>query len=224
MKTDYQIQQDVQDQLKWEPLLNAAQIGVAVKDGIVTLSGNVDSYFKKIHAENAAKKVIGVKAIAEDIQVGVSPLYKKSDSEIAQAVLNALKWHSSVPDDKIKVKVEDGIVTLEGEVEWDFQRRIAKEAIIGLPSVRMINNNITLKPVVTPENVKQRISSAFHRTASLDAGRINVEVLGSKVKLTGVVKSVSEKEDAVSAAWSAPGITEVQHMLNIEQPEYSFED
>ncbi|HEY5392708.1 MAG TPA: BON domain-containing protein, partial [Hanamia sp.] len=132
MKTDYQIQEDVMEELKWQPFLNASEIGVAVKNGIVTLSGHVDSYSKKLAAENAAKKVAGVKAVAEEIEVGISPSYNKTDAEIAEAVLNALKWHTAVQEDKIKIKVEDGYVKLEGEVEWEYQRTMAKTAIENL--------------------------------------------------------------------------------------------
>jgi osmotically-inducible protein OsmY len=129
MKTDIEIQKDVVEQLKWEPFLNAAQIGVAVKDGIVTLSGQVDAYSKKVLAEKTVKKVSGVKAIAEDIQVGISPAYKKTDTEIAAAVVNAIKWHTMIPDEKIKVSVEDGNVKLEGDVEWEYQRNQAKSLV-----------------------------------------------------------------------------------------------
>lgn len=224
MKTDYQIQKDVIDQLRWEPALHAEEIGVSVKDGVVTLSGIVDTYFKKSTAEMAVKKVPGVRAIAEDLQVGLSPAYKRTDAEIAKAVLDALKSHTSIPDEKIKVKVENGYVSLDGEVNWDFQRRLAKDAISGLPGVRFITNNLIVRPALSAENVKQRISAAFHRTASIDASKIKVEVSGSSVKLTGEVKSMAEIDDAVNAAWSAPGITQVQHLLKIEEPEYSFED
>ena len=144
MKTDSQIQQDVMEQLKWEPFLNAAQIGVAVKNGIVTLSGQVDSYAKKLAAENATKKIEGVKALAEDIQIGVLPLYSKTDSEIAEAVYNALKWHAAVQEEKIRIKVENGIVKLEGEVDWEYQRRNAQAAIENLIGVRLVINLITI--------------------------------------------------------------------------------
>src|SRR5688572_28588336 len=149
MKSDPQIQKDVMEQLRWEPFLNASQIGVSVKNGIVTLSGQVDSYSKKLTAENAAKKIAGVKAIAEDIQIGVSPSFNKTDAEIAEAVLNALKWHSSVQEEKIKIKVENGNVKLEGEVDWEYQRTSAKSSIENLVGVRSVTNLITLKPKVT---------------------------------------------------------------------------
>ena len=224
MRTDYQVQQDVIDQLKWEPALNSAQIGVAVKNGIVTLSGFVENYYKKTVAENAVKKISGVKAVAEDLQVGISPLNKKTDTEIAESVLNAIKLHVSVPEEKIKIRVEDGIVTLEGEVDWNFQRRIAQELLSGLSGVRSIVNNISVKPLVTPDSVKQRISAAFARQASIDAAKIFIEVNGTKVTLSGTARTHSELEDAVSAAWAAPGITDVINKIKVAAPEYSYEE
>src|ERR1035437_2550315 len=156
MKNDIDIQKDVMEQLKWEPFLNASAIGVAVKNGVVTLSGQVDTYSKKLAAEKAAKSVAGVKAVAEDIQLGSSPSYHKTDAEIAEAVLNALRWHSAVQEEKIKIKVEDGNVKLEGEVEWEFQRTNAKAAIENLTGVRSIINFITVKPKITPSEIQQK--------------------------------------------------------------------
>jgi len=224
MKSDSQIQKDVMEQLKWEPFLNASEIGVAVKNGIVTLSGNVDSYSKKITAENAAKKVAGVKAIAEDIQIGVSPAYNKTDMEIAEAVLNALKWHSAVQEEKIKIKVENGNVTLNGEVEWEYQRTSAKSAIENLAGVRSVFNLVSVKPKVSPSEIQLKISSAFHRSATIDSAKITADVAGSKVTLHGKVRSFAEKEDAEDAAWNAPGITSVESDLEIETPEYALEE
>ncbi|HEY0246554.1 MAG TPA: BON domain-containing protein [Mucilaginibacter sp.] len=222
MKTDFQIQTDVMDELKWEPFLNSSEIGVAVKNGIVTLSGQVDTYSKKLLAEKAVKRVAGVKAVAEEIQVGISPLYKKTDAEIAQAVLNALKWHSSVDETKLKIKVEDGYVKLEGEVEWEYQRSGAKSAIENLTGVRSVINLITVKPRVTPFEIQQKIGAAFQRSATLDAGKVTAEVTGSKVTLRGKVRSFSEQEDAENAAWAAPGVLSVESKLEIEDPEYAF--
>lgn len=222
MKTDAQIQKDVMDQLKWEPVLNAAEIGVAVKNGIVTLSGIVDSYARKTAAESGAKKVAGVRAVAEDIQVGVSPIFRRTDAELAQAVLNALKWDSLVPDENIKVKVEDSVVTLEGEVQWDYQRNAAKNDVENLTGVLRINNLITIKPAVVAGNIKQKIMGAFTRSANIDAEKVAVQVTGSKVSLTGKVRSIAEMDDAVNAAWSAAGVTAVDNRLEVEEEEYAY--
>jgi osmotically-inducible protein OsmY len=222
MKTDIQIQKDVMEELKWQPFLNSSEIGVAVKNGIVTLSGIVDSYSKKISAERAAKKVAGVKAIAEDLQIGVSPIYRKTDAEIAEAVLNALKWHSAVPEEKIKIKVEDGIVTLEGELEWEYQRVNARTAIQNLSGVRSVINHITIKPKLNPFELERKIDAAFHRHATVDASKISVSIVGSKVILTGKVRSFAESEDATDVAWAAPGVYQVENKLIIEEPELVF--
>jgi osmotically-inducible protein OsmY len=224
MKTDSQIQKDVMDQLKWEPFLDAPQIGGAVKNGIVTLTGQVDSYAKKLAAEKATKKVSGVKAIAEDIQIGVSPLYRKTDAEIAEAVLDALKWNMAVQEEKIKIKVENGNVRLEGEVEWNYQRTSAKDAIEKLAGVCSITNLITVKPKITPNNIRQKICAALQRNALVDAHNIMVDVDGGKVTLRGVVRSFIEKEDAEKAAWSAPGVTAVESRLQLEEPVYMFDE
>lgn len=222
MKTDDQIQKDVMEQLKWEPFLKASEIGVAVKNGVVTLSGHVDSYPKKLAAENAAKKIAGVKAIAEDIEIGVSPAYNRSDTEIAEAVLNAIKWHTAVRDEKIKIKVENGIVKLEGEVEWEFQRQKIRSAIENISGVRSILNLISIKPQVTPTDVERKIRAAFHRSATIDSGKVTAEVHGNKVILRGKVRSFTEKEDAENAAWAAPGVLSVESHLKIEDFEYAF--
>jgi osmotically-inducible protein OsmY len=222
MKTDIEIQEDVIEQLKWEPILNAAEIGVAVKHGIVTLSGVVDAYSKKRTAEIAVRKLSGVKAIVENIQVGFSPGFRKTDTEIAEAVLNALKWNSSVTDFQFKIKVEDGVVTVEGEVNWEYQRSAVRMAIEHLNGVRRINNLINIRSAVTPANVKQKILSAFHRSATIDADMISVELLDNRVVLRGKVRSFAEREDAVDAAWSAPGIRFVENRIIVEEEELVF--
>ena len=222
MKSDIQIQQDVMDQLKWEPGLNAAEIEVIVKNGIVTLSGTVDTYSQKITAEDAVKKIAGVKAIAEEIQVRISPSYRKSDSEIAEAVLFALKWNTSIPYEDIKVMVQDGVVSLEGEVEWDLQRITAKNAVKYLAGVRWINNYIVVKPRLKPNEIKQKITDAFIRSASIDSEKISVQTEGSKVILKGTVRTLGERDDAEQAAWSAPGVTSVEVDLVLEAEEFAF--
>jgi osmotically-inducible protein OsmY len=222
MKNDSQIQKDVIAQLNWEPILNAANIGVFVKDGIVTLTGIVDSYSKKLVAERVAKNTSGVKAIAEEIQVGISSSSRRTDTEIAEAILNALKWHSAVNENKIKIKVEDGVVTLNGEVEWDYQRRAAKKAIENLTGIRAIYNFISVTTTATPIDIKKKISDFFHRSATIDSDRVTVEIAGNKVILRGTVQSIKEKEDAELAAWSAPGIIDVDNRLEVSQEELVF--
>ena len=219
MKTDIEIQKDVIEQLKWQPILNAAEIGVAVKNGVVTLSGNVDAYSKKIAAEIATRKVSGVKVVAEDIRVGPSPDFRKTDTEIAEAVLNALKWNSSIPDQQFKIKVEDGVVTVEGEVNWEYQRSAVRMAIEHLTGVRRINNLINIRSAITPLNVKQKILSAFHRSATIDADMISVDLLDNRVVLRGKVRSFAERDDAVDAAWSAPGIRFVENRITVDEEE-----
>jgi osmotically-inducible protein OsmY len=222
MKTDVQIQKDVMDELKWTPLLKSSEIGVAVKDGIVTLSGIVDTYSKKMGAEKAAANVAGVKAVALDIQVGISSYFKRTDAEIAEDVLKALKLHTSIPEDKIKVKVEDGVVTLDGEVEWEYQRAAAKKAIQNFAGVTNVWNFIKLKPKITAIDIKEKIKAAFERSARIDANGISVETSGSSVTLTGTVASLAEKEDAGLAASAAPGVTMVYNNLEIEEEEFAY--
>lgn len=222
MRTDAEIQRDVMAQLKWEPFLNAPEIGVSVKNGVVTLSGRVDSYAKKLGAEQAAKKVLGVTAVAEEIQVGVSPIYRRSDDEIAAAAFNALKWHLAVQEQKIKIGVEKGVVTLEGEVDWNYQRQAAADAIRNLPGIVIVNNNITVKERATTADIREKIHEALRRNVNIDADKITVELIGNKVILSGSVRSLAEKEDAELAAWSARGVTAVENKLLVEVPEYIF--
>lgn len=222
MRTDAEIQKDVIAQLKWEPFLNPSEIGVAVNDGVVTLSGHVDSYGKKIGAELAAKKILGVRAVAEDITVGLSPIYRRTDTEIAEAVVNALKWHTAVQQNKIKIKVEEGVVTLEGVVDWNFERQNAADAIRNLAGVVRVNNFVSVAPYTTPKDVKEKIREALRRSATVDSDKIAVSLVGSEVVLSGTVRSLAEKEDAEMAAWSGRGISSVENRLQIEVPEYSF--
>ena len=217
MKTDSQLQKDVMAQLNWEPVLNACEIGVAVKHGVVTLSGTVDTYTKKIEAEKAAKKVSGVRAVAMDIRVGVSPGFKKTDSEIAEAVVNSLRLHTAVIEDRIKVRVENGVVTLEGDVEWEYQRKAAANAVEHLPGVTDVFNLIVIKPKALAYDIEKKIQDAFIRNATIDAEAITVDTIGSKVILKGTVRSLAEKEDAEQAVWPAPGVTSVDNRLVVEE-------
>lgn len=222
MKTDSEIQKDVMDELRWDPILTASEIGVAVKKGIVTLSGTVNTYAKKIAAEEAAKRVAGVKAVAEDMEVKVSGSGKKNDTEIAEAVLNELKWHSSVDADKIKIKVEDGWVTMEGEIDWEFQRRAIHNVVENLLGVSGIIDNIKVIPTLRSKDIKQKINAAFHRSATIDSDKIHIDTSGSKVILKGKVRSWAEKKDAENAAWLAPGVSAVENQIEIDTEVFAY--
>ena len=209
-------------QLQWDPYLNTGNIGVSVRDGVVTLSGEVDSYARKQAAETAAKKILGVKAVAEEIKVGPSPTYERSDTDIARAVATALAWHSAVQEDRIKIKVEKGVVTLDGEVEWNYQRTAAADAIRNLNGVKWVNNSIIVKPAIMAGDIRKKIKDAMARNASLDADKISVDILGNKVVLRGTVRSLAEREDAEYAAWSAPGVSVVDDKLTVEVPALAY--
>jgi osmotically-inducible protein OsmY len=215
MKSDKDLQHDVQEELKWEPSVNAAHIGVTVKEGIVTLTGHVPSYAEKYGAEKAAKRVYSVKAVADELDVKLPGSSKRTDEDIAQACVNALKANYSVPDEKIKVVVNSGSVTLEGQVEWQFQKEAAMNAVRYLTGVIGVANKITVKAHVSSGDVKDKIEAAFKRSAEIDARRVSVEARDGKVILHGRVRSWTEREEAQQAAWAAPGVTAVENQLAV---------
>ena len=208
MMTDNSLQQAVLDELKWEPSVNAAHIGVTAKGGVVTLSGDVSSYTEKLAAARAARRVIGVKGVAEDIKVHYS-FSKVDDTDIAQKALQTLSWDIEVPDERVKVEVEDGWVTLTGTVNWNYQRNAAEADVRKLKGVLGVINNISINPTVQAADAREKIKAALKRNAAVVADNISIAIEGGKVTLSGEVSSWGEDDIVRSTAWAAPGVTEV---------------
>ena len=208
MKSDMQLKQDIEAELRWDPKVNPAQIGVTVDNGAVSLLGAVDTYAEKWAAEDATKRVSGVRTVAQDLQVKVLTEHKRTDSDIAIAVQSALRWDVFVPK-AVTAKIQDGFVTLQGEVGWNYHRESAERAVRYLTGVVGVYNAITLKSNVSTDEVKQKVEAALQRQATVDAKSIKIVTSGCKVTLTGHASSWQSIEDAASAAWAAPGVTEV---------------
>ena len=216
MKTDTQLQQDVIAELKWEPSVNAAQIGVEVKDGIVTLAGHVSSYAEKWDAERAAQRVSGVKALAIEMDVKLAGSSKRTDADIARSAGNVLEWATYLPKDSVKVMVESGWITLSGEVDWEYQRQAAAKGVRYLMGVTGVSDQIVLKnPKVSLSAVKSEIEAALKRRATADAQKISVEVHGADVTLTGKVHSWSERDLARHSAWGTSGVQNVVDNMTV---------
>lgn len=222
MKTDAELKNDVLDELAWQPNIDETKIGVIVENGIVTLSGVVDNYTKKLAAEKAAKVVKGVKAVVLYIDVKYITEFKKTDKEILNAVLNALAWDTSVPENKVSVKVKDGWVNLSGELKWFYQKDAAKKAVENLLGVKGIVNSIHIKQAVEPTQIREKINSAFERSSELNAKNIYIVINSHTLTLRGAVSSIAEKDEAQRAAYLAPGVYEVKNELKVQyQREYA---
>lgn len=213
--TDKDLKHHVQSALDWEPSLDASDVGVSVDEGVVTLRGNVRSYVEKLTAERVALRVFGIKGVANDLLVRLPSEFERTDTEIAQTAVAALKWSTSVPADRVTVTVADGWVTLNGTLDWQYQKDAAARAVRDLVGVKGVANNIVLQPQVKTTDVREKIEEAFKRNAEIDARRINVTAEDGNVILTGHVHSWTEREEAERAAWAAPGVKQVQDRLTV---------
>ena len=213
--TDKDLKQHVQSALDWEPSLDATDIGVSVDDAVVTLRGNVASYAEKVTAERVVLRVYGVKAVANDLAVHLVSAFERTDTEIAQAAVAALKWNTMVPNDRVTVTVSNGWLALNGTLDWQYQKDAAARTVRDLTGVKGVTNNIIVQPRVKIIDVRDKIEAAFKRSAEIDARRINVNAAEGKVILSGNVHSWAERQEAERAAWAAPGVTQVEDRLTI---------
>lgn len=215
MTSDRELQTSVLDELRWEPGVNATDIGVTVKDGVVTLEGTVNSFAEKWAAERAVKRLPGVRTLAVELEVKLPGSSERTDADIARAAENALEWNIAVPAKRITVTAEKGFLTLEGEVDWQFQKSGAEGAVRYLTGVKGVTNLITIKPKVAAADVKDKIEAAIKRNALLDAQQIKVQADGGKVTLSGSVHSWAERDEAEDAAWAAPGVSAVKDLITV---------
>jgi len=215
MKTDRELQHDVLAELEWEPSLDASKIGVTADHGVITLSGTVRTYSERWRAETVSKRVFGVEAVANEIEVKLPDRITPDDANIAQRALSALDWNVAVPKGRVKVTVAQGWITLEGEVEWYYQKNAAEDAVRNLMGVRGITNALLLRPRLHAGEVKEKIEAALRRNAEIDAKHISVEAREGTIVLRGDVRSWAEHEDAIHAAWSAPGVINVEDHIAI---------
>lgn len=216
MKSDQQLHNDVLDQLKWEPSIRETEIGLSVKSGVVTLAGHVDSYAEKFAAVRAVERLSGVKAVVDDLEVRLPSQHERPDTEIAHNAVSALRWDITVPDEKIRMTVRDGWITLEGEVMWQYQKASAERAIRNLVGVRGLTNLIAVRPRrASVFDVSDKIRDALRRSAELDADRITISAHDGAVTLNGTVHSYAERRDAERAAWSAPGVRQVDDRISV---------
>lgn len=213
--SDIQLQKNIVDELSYTPNVNSTTIGVAVKNGIVTLTNTVSSWTEKIAVDNAVKKIAGVKGIANELEIDLPSLHKRNDTDIADAAVRQLEWNVSVPDKEIKVEVEKGVLTLTGKVEWEYQKCAAEKAVENIFGVKRVVNRIDVTPVLSAKEVKHDIEEALKRMAQIEANKIKVETQGNKAILRGSVDSWFIREEAEKAAWMAPGISIVENYIGI---------
>lgn len=213
---DIELRKDVLEELEWDPSIDARTIGVAIEKGVIALTGHVGSYADKANAEKIVKRVHGVQGVANDLEVKLATSFERDDVDIARSAVNALEWNVSVPKDRVKVTVAKGWVTLDGSVDWYYQKRAAEDAVFLLAGVRGVANNINVtNKGVEVQDVKGKIEAALKRSAEVDSKKIAVQASDGKVTLTGTVRSWVEREDAVKAAWSAPGVRNVVDQIRI---------